>query len=66
MNMAIDQDQANALYEQGAILLLLDTPANTEFGIDCHVWRVGDRFKGIKLIPPGVHCFYFRYFSFYQ
>lgn len=37
------------------VLLLLDAPAQLEFGIDNITWQVGSKFKGIKLIPLGTH-----------
>jgi A1 cistron-splicing factor AAR2 len=50
---------ANKLFEAGGILLFYDCPANTEFGIDYHCWRTGENFKGIKMIPPGIHFIYY-------
>lgn len=55
----MDQDIANALFEKGAILLFLDAPQNLEFGIDCYSWTTGPKFKGLKLIPPGMHFVYY-------
>jgi hypothetical protein len=42
-------------------LLCLDVPETTEFGIDYGSWSIGPKFKGVKLIPPGVHYVYYRY-----
>jgi A1 cistron-splicing factor AAR2 len=56
----IDQDTANQLFEAGAILVFLDVPQGTEFGIDYNSWEVGPKFKGVKMIPPGVHFVYYR------
>lgn len=36
-------------------VLLLDVPAGVQFGLDCQCFIVGERFKGVKMIPPGVH-----------
>ncbi|KAJ3166975.1 a1-alpha2 repression [Geranomyces variabilis] len=55
----MDQQTANILLEQGAVLLFLDAPANFNFGIDCFSWRTGPNFKGLKLIPPGQHFVYY-------
>lgn len=44
-----------------AFLLCLDVPAGTEFGLDLKMWTVGEKFKGMKLIPPGPHLLYWRY-----
>ncbi|KYM94481.1 Uncharacterized protein C20orf4 like protein [Cyphomyrmex costatus] len=51
----MDQNVAQALLTQGATLVLLDVPMNTDIGIDIKSWKVGQNFKGIKLIPPGIH-----------
>eukprot|EP01114_Cavostelium_apophysatum_P014427 TRINITY_DN3745_c0_g1_i6.p1 TRINITY_DN3745_c0_g1~~TRINITY_DN3745_c0_g1_i6.p1 ORF type:complete len:380 (+),score=57.02 TRINITY_DN3745_c0_g1_i6:82-1140(+) len=40
-------------------LLCLDVPERTELGIDLYVFHCGPKFKGIKLIPPGLHFVYF-------
>lgn len=34
---------------------MLDAPEHLEFGIDNITWQVGNKFKGIKLIPLGTH-----------
>lgn len=47
------------LFEEGAILLFLDVPENTEFGIDMYSWNVGVKFRGLKMIPPGIHFVYY-------
>ncbi|XP_011872742.1 PREDICTED: protein AAR2 homolog [Vollenhovia emeryi] len=53
--MEMDQRVAQALLAQGATLVLLDMPAGTDVGIDIKSWSVGQNFKGIKMIPPGIH-----------
>jgi len=55
----MDQELAKRLFEEGAVLVLLDVPERTEFGIDYNCWSVGPRFKGIKMIPPGLHLVYY-------
>ncbi|KAJ3415317.1 a1-alpha2 repression [Chytridiales sp. JEL 0842] len=57
--MNIDQETARALLRQGAFLLFMDAPPNLDFGIDCNEWNTGPKFKGLKLIPPGFHFFYY-------
>lgn len=55
----IDPDQARFLYENHcAILIVEDLPVNSEFGIDLSAYRIGDKFRGVKLIPPGIHFIY--------
>ncbi|KAI8063297.1 A1 cistron-splicing factor [Gongronella butleri] len=55
----MDQDTANQLFEVGGKLLFLNAPSNLEFGIDYNAWTIGPRFKGVKLIPPGLHFIYY-------
>ena len=57
----MDADVARALFFNGATLVLLDTPAGTEVGLDYQLWTVTARFSGVKMIPPGVHCLFYRY-----
>lgn len=45
---------------QGATLVLLDLPPRSEFGIDMVAWNTAERFKGVKMIPQGVHFVYWR------
>ncbi|XP_046820365.1 protein AAR2 homolog isoform X1 [Vespa crabro] len=51
----MDQTIARRLLFEGATLVVLDVPVDTEFGIDLKSWNVGNKFKGIKMIPPGFH-----------
>lgn len=51
---------ANDLFEAGALFIFLDVPLNTEFGIDYNCWRTGENFKGVKMIPPGIHFVYYN------
>jgi A1 cistron-splicing factor AAR2 len=37
------------------VLLLLDAPPGIELGIDNLSWKIGSKFKGIKMIPLGTH-----------
>ncbi len=55
----MDQKTAKILFEEGATLIFLNVPEGTEFGIDYNTWTVGERFKGVKMIPPGVHFVYY-------
>lgn len=54
----MDPDQARAYFEQGGTVLLLDLPPGSEFGIDYSSWTTGPKFKGVKMIPPGLHFVY--------
>ncbi|KAM9856260.1 protein AAR2 homolog [Aulostomus maculatus] len=51
----MDPEVARRLFEEGATLVLLGVPQGTELGIDCKVWKVGPLFRGVKMIPPGLH-----------
>ena len=57
-NQDMDQETAQTLFENGAFLILLNVPPGTEIGIDLHSWRTGQEFRGIKMIPSGVHFVY--------
>ena len=55
----MDQETAQKLFDNGATFVLLDYPLNSEFGIDYNSWRVGPNFRGVKMIPPGIHFIYY-------
>lgn len=55
----MDPDVARRLFEEGATLVLLGVPRGTELGIDCKSWQVGPRFRGVKMIPPGLHFLHY-------
>ncbi|KAJ8016061.1 hypothetical protein DPEC_G00003230 [Dallia pectoralis] len=55
----MDPDVARGLFEEGATLVLLGVPAGTELGIDYKSWQVGPRFRGVKMIPPGLHFLHY-------
>ncbi|KAG6412670.1 hypothetical protein SASPL_125354 [Salvia splendens] len=55
----MDADTALGLVKKGATLLALDVPPYTLFGIDTQMFSVGPNFKGIKMIPPGIHYIYY-------
>ncbi|KAK2643977.1 hypothetical protein Ddye_019172 [Dipteronia dyeriana] len=55
----MDPDAALELVKHGITLLLLDVPQYTLIGIDTQMFAVGPAFKGIKMIPPGVHFVFY-------
>ena len=55
----MDRGTAQKLFTEGAFLVILDVPQNTEIGIDYNSWRSGPKFMGIKMIPPGLHFVYY-------
>jgi hypothetical protein len=48
-----------ATYSETGTFICLNTPPRSEFGIDMCVWTVGEKFQGIKFIPPGMHLVYY-------
>lgn len=44
--------------DEGCTLLLLDAPLNLTVGIDLTMWKIGNSFKGINIIPLGIHYVY--------
>ncbi|XP_042433499.1 protein AAR2 homolog isoform X8 [Zingiber officinale] len=55
----MDQETALDLVKKGSTVLLLDVPQFTLLGIDTQMFSVGPMFKGIKMIPPGIHFIYY-------
>ncbi|TMW91280.1 hypothetical protein EJD97_014521 [Solanum chilense] len=55
----MEAEAALELVKHGATLLLLDVPQNTLIGIDTQMFFSGPNFKGVKMIPPGVHFIYY-------
>uniref|UniRef100_A0A0A9Y7M7 Protein AAR2 homolog n=1 Tax=Lygus hesperus TaxID=30085 RepID=A0A0A9Y7M7_LYGHE len=57
--MEMDQETAKRLLVEGSTLIILNVPVGTEFGIDMKTWNTGEKFMGIKMIPPGIHNVYY-------
>ncbi|KAI3462593.1 hypothetical protein Pfo_019256 [Paulownia fortunei] len=55
----MDPETALEFVKHGATLLLLDVPQCTLIGIDTQMYSSGPNFKGIKMIPPGIHFIYY-------
>eukprot|EP00126_Sphaerothecum_destruens_P014162 Sdes_comp24344_c0_seq1m22309 len=55
----MDNDTARHFFEHGGSLIFMGLPTGSEFGIDLNSWTVKETFKGVKMIPPGIH------FAFY-
>lgn len=55
----MDQNTAKRLFKEGAIFMFLDVPEGTEFGIDMKSWNTGEKFRGVKMIPPGIHYIFY-------
>jgi len=57
----MDQETAQKLFYNAAIMVFLDAPKQLHFGIDYKSWQIGPKFKGVKFIPPGLHFIYYGY-----
>eukprot|EP01038_Epipyxis_sp_PR26KG_P016941 gene16941-23258_t len=44
---------------EGCVLLIADVPSGIDFGIDCMSFETGPNFKGISMIPAGLHFIYY-------
>ena len=55
----MDQNEALRLVRSGGTLVCLDVPTGTELGLDLNCWITADRFRGVKMIPTGVHILYY-------
>lgn len=53
----ISPDDARRLAQAGASVLILNLPPSCVIGVDHQAFHAGPRFKGIKMIPPGIHFF---------
>ena len=53
--LQLTPEQARELNSRGATLLLLDVPVRTQLGFDYLTFTTANKFKGIKMIPPGPH-----------
>lgn len=54
----MDEDTAVQLFEEGAFILITNVPQGSEFGIDLSSYKTAENFRGVKMIPPGVHFIY--------
>lgn len=55
----IDQDLARRLLAEGCFFVLLDFPVGSSIGIDLSDYSVGEKFRGFKMIPPGLHFIHY-------
>lgn len=54
-SMEMAPEIAKKLFDEGAVLIIAGVPIGTEFGIDMRTFTVGEKFRGVKMIPPGPH-----------
>ncbi|XP_054718335.1 protein AAR2 homolog [Uloborus diversus] len=57
--LKMSPETARKLFDNGGALIVLNLPVGSVFGIDMKVYQVGDKFKGLKMIPPGLHFIYY-------
>lgn len=57
--MEMDQETAQKLLLEGGTFVFLGVPEETQFGIDMQCWNTEEDFRGIKMIPPGLHFLHF-------
>ncbi|KAJ0178688.1 hypothetical protein K1T71_005463 [Dendrolimus kikuchii] len=55
----MDQERANKLLVEGGTFVFLGVPQETQFGIDMQCWNTDEDFRGIKMIPPGLHYIHY-------
>ncbi|CAG9795109.1 unnamed protein product [Diatraea saccharalis] len=51
----MDPEVAKKLFIEGGTFVFLGVPEETQFGIDMQCWNTEEDFRGIKMIPPGLH-----------
>jgi len=49
---------STAIESSDSLLLVLDVPVGVEFGIDCITYETGPKFKGLSMVPSGLHFVY--------
>jgi len=59
MTQSATSIRSQELFVHGAKVVVDGVPPGTEVGIDFKSWRTGERFRGIKMIPSGVHLLYY-------
>lgn len=59
----MDQPTARRLLSEGAFFIFLGVPEGTEFGIDMKCWNTAEKFRGVKMIPPGIHFIFYSSIS---
>jgi A1 cistron-splicing factor AAR2 len=45
--------------DRGGVLVITDPPPTLDFGIDCMNYETGSEFRGVCMIPPGLHFVYY-------
>lgn len=45
--------------DEGANLLVLNFPIGSIFGIDESIWKITQKFRGVRNVPPGFHYIFY-------
>lgn len=53
--MPYADEDARRRFEEGDVVLLQNVPVATEVAIDITVYTTAERFRGWKMVPPGLH-----------
>jgi len=56
---AVGAELTRIAREEAATVVCLGTPPGLELGLDLRAWTVGSRFRGIKLVPPGLRFLHY-------
>uniref|UniRef100_A0A7S1XRE8 AAR2 splicing factor homolog n=1 Tax=Phaeomonas parva TaxID=124430 RepID=A0A7S1XRE8_9STRA len=57
--MTMDQARARAELDTGGFLVLLGVPEGLDVGLDCRHQKILARFRGFKMVPPGLHLLHY-------
>jgi len=44
--------------QRGGVLYITDPPPTLDFGIDCMHYETGSKFRGVSMVPKGIHFVY--------
>ena len=58
MSMEHQDDQSPTTSGSGAVLIIPDVPLGLDFGINCMSFETGPKFRGMSMIPQGLHFIY--------
>ena len=56
--MDVQYSQSVSSNGVGSVLIIPDVPLGLDFGIDCMSFETGPKFRGISMIPQGLHFVY--------
>lgn len=57
--LQLSPERARKLFDNGGVLIVKNLPIGSIFGIDMKVYHVGVKFRGLKMIPPGIHFIHY-------